>query len=144
LAGNGGVPEARRGLRGDAAGAAGRRSGNAMNARKPAARAQRGAALILVLWVLVLLIGTIAIFALGARTEGLQGRTLSRSADARYAAEAGIEVAAFHLQNPDGDALWVPDGRPVDFNWGGQKLQVRVVDEGAKVDLNIANPELLA
>jgi general secretion pathway protein K len=115
-----------------------------MTARRHGARPQRGAALILVLWVLVLMLGTIAIFALGARTEGLQGRTLSRSADARYAAEAGVEVAAFHLQNPDGDALWVPDGRPVDFDWGGQKLQVRVVDEGAKVDLNIANPELLA
>jgi general secretion pathway protein K len=101
-------------------------------------------ALLLVLWVLVLLIGTIAVFALGARTEALQGRTLSRGADARYAAEAGIEVAAYHLQDPDGDALWVPDGRPVDFDWGGQHLSVRVVDEGAKVDLNIANPELLA
>jgi general secretion pathway protein K len=108
------------------------------------ARRQSGAALLLVLWVLVLLTGTTAVFALGARTEALQGRALSRSADARYAAEAGIEVAAFHMLNPDGDARWVPDGRPIDFDWGGQKLRVRVVDESAKLDLNIASPELLA
>ena len=105
---------------------------------------QSGAALLLVLWIMVLLIGTIAVFALGARTEALQGRALSRSTGARYAAEAGVDVAAFHLLNPDGDARWVPDGRPVEFDWGGQHLRVRVVDESAKVDLNIASPELLA
>ena len=114
------------------------------SARRQLSRPQRGAALLLVLWVLVLLAGTIAVFALGARTEGLQGRALSRGTDARYAAEAGIEVAAFHLLNPDGDARWVPDGRPIEFDWGGQKLRVRVVDESAKLDLNIASPELLA
>jgi len=107
-------------------------------------RRQRGAALLLVLWVLVLLTGTIAVFALGARTEGMQGRALSRSAQARYAAEAGIDVAAYHLLDPDGDARWVPDGRPIEFEWGGQKVRVRVVDESAKLDLNIASPELLA
>ena len=108
------------------------------------ARSQRGAALLLVLWLMILLIGIISVFALSARTEGLEGRTLARSATARYAAEAGIEVAAYHLQNPDGDARWVPDGRPVEFAWGGQRLRVRVVDESAKVDLNIASPELLS
>ena len=111
---------------------------------KAAARSQAGAALLLVLWLLVLLTGTIAVFALGARTEALQGRTLARSAAARYAAEAGVEVAAYHLQNPDGDARWVPDGRPVEFAYGGHRLAVRVVDESAKLDLNIASPELMA
>jgi general secretion pathway protein K len=111
---------------------------------KPSVRTQAGAALLLVLWLLVLLIGLIAVFALGARTEGLQGRTLARGAAARYAAEAGVEVAAYHLQNPDGDARWVPDGRSIEFPFGGQRVQVRVVDESAKVDLNIAAPELLS
>jgi general secretion pathway protein K len=105
---------------------------------------QAGAALLLVLWLVVLLTGVIAVFALGARTEGLQGRTLARGAAARYAAEAGIEVAAYHLQNPDGDARWVPDGRPIEFGYAGQRVRVRVVDESAKVDLNIATPDLLA
>ncbi len=110
---------------------------------KRAARKQQGAALLLVLWLLVLMIGLISVFALGARTEALQGRTLARGAAARYAAEAGIEVAAYHLQGADGDARWVPDGRPVDFAWAGHQLRVQVVDESAKVDLNVASPELL-
>jgi general secretion pathway protein K len=111
---------------------------------KASRHCQRGAALLLVLWLLVLLIGLIAVFALGARTEALQGRTQARAAAARYAAEAGIEVAAYHLQNPDGDGRWVPDGRTVDFPFGGHRVQVRVVDESAKVDLNIAAPELIS
>jgi general secretion pathway protein K len=105
---------------------------------------QGGAALLLVLWLVVLLTGVIAVFALGARTEQLQGHALARGAQARYAAEAGIEVAAYHLQNPDGDARWVPDGRPIEFVYAGQRVRVRVVDESAKMDLNIASPELLA
>jgi general secretion pathway protein K len=102
----------------------------------------RGAALLLVLWLLVLMIGLVGVFALGARTEALQGRTLARGAAARYAAEAGVDVAAFHLQGV-GDARWVPDGRAIDFAFAGHQVQVRVVDESAKVDLNVAPPELL-
>ena len=106
-------------------------------------KVQRGAALLLVLWLLVLMIGVVGVFALGARTEALQGRTLARGTAARYAAEAGVEVAAFHLQGGDGDARWVPDGRAIDFAFAGHQVQVRVVDESAKVDLNVAPPELL-
>jgi len=104
---------------------------------------QKGAALLLVLWLLVLMVGLVGVFALGARTEALQGRALARSAAARYAAEAGVEVAAMHLQGADGDARWVPDGRAIDFGYAGHMVQVRVVDESAKIDLNVAPPELL-
>ena len=104
---------------------------------------QKGAALLLVLWLMLLMIGVVGVFALGARTEGLQGRALARSAAARYAAEAGVEVAAFHMQGSDGDARWVPDGRAIDFGFGGHQLHVQVVDESAKVDLNVAPPEML-
>lgn len=106
-------------------------------------RRQRGAALLLVLWLVVLMVGLIGVFSLGARTEALQGRALARSTAARYAAEAGVEVAAFHLQSADGDARWVPDGRPVSFGFGGHRVTVRVVDESAKLDLNVSPPELL-
>ena len=111
--------------------------------RQPARHGERGAALLLVLWLLVLMISLVGVFALGARTEALQGRTLARSAAARYAAEAGVEVAALHLQGADGDARWVPDGRAIEFCYGDQRVQVRVVDESAKIDLNVAPPELL-
>lgn len=106
-------------------------------------QACRGAALLLVLWMLVLLTGLVSVFALTARTEGLQGRYLGRSTSARYAAEAGIDVAALHLQGTDAALRWTPDGRANRFLFEGQKIEVRVLDESAKVDLNVAPPDLL-
>lgn len=103
----------------------------------------RGAALLLVLWLLVLLTGLVSVFALTSRTEGLQARFLGRSVAARMAAEAGIEVAGLHLQGADPAARWVPDGRPNDFSFEGQRIQVRVLDESAKIDLNVSAPDLL-
>lgn len=104
---------------------------------------QRGAALLLVLWLLALFTGLVAVFAVTARTEGVQGRFLARSTAARYAAEAGLELAAVHLSGPDMLRRWVPDGRPNRVEFEGYSLEVRVLDESAKVDLNVAPPELL-
>jgi general secretion pathway protein K len=106
-------------------------------------RAMRGAALLLVLWVIVMLTGVITLFATAARTEGLQGRTLARGTVARYAAEAGIDVAVLHLQGGDLAQRWLPDGRPQRFDFEGHRIELRVVDEAAKVDLNAAPPEVL-
>jgi general secretion pathway protein K len=103
----------------------------------------RGAALLLVLWLLALFTGLVAVFAVTARTEGVQGRFLARSAAARYAAEAGLELAAVHLSGPDMLQRWIPDGRPNRVEFEGYTLEVRVLDESAKVDLNVAAPELL-
>ncbi len=106
-------------------------------------RHERGAALLLVLWMIVLLTGLISVFALTARIEGLQGRYLGRSTVVRQGAEAGIEVAVLHLQGDDPSRRWVPDGRPNGFAFEGQQIQVRILDEAAKVDLNVAPPDLL-
>ena len=104
----------------------------------------RGAALLLVLWLLALMTGLVSVFALAARTEGLQGRYLARSAAARYAAEAGLELAAVHLSGADMAQRWVPDGRPNRVPFEGYTVEVRVLDESAKVDLNVAAPDLLS
>lgn len=103
----------------------------------------RGAALLLVLWVVTLMTALISVFALSARTEALQGRFLARSTAARYAAEAGLELATVHLSGPDMAQRWIPDGRANLVPFEGYKLEVRVLDESAKVDLNVATPELL-
>lgn len=110
-----------------------------MRPRSPA----RGAALLLVLWLLALLSGLIAVFAISARTEALQGRFLARSSVARYAAEAGLELAAVHLQGPDPATRWIPDGRANAVEFEGYQVEVRVLDESAKVDLNVSPPDLL-
>lgn len=97
----------------------------------------------MVLWLLVLLIALLSVFALGARTEGLQAHYLARSAAARYSAEAGLELAVLRLQSDDDARRWVADGRPYRFSLEDEAIEVRIVDEAGKVDLNAATADLL-
>lgn len=107
-------------------------------------RANLGAALLLVLWLLLLMAGLVAVFAFSARVEAIQGSALRTQAMGRLAAEAGIEVAALRLNQPDPANRWLPDGRPYGFEFEGQRIELRIVDESAKVDLNLADVALLA
>ena len=107
-------------------------------------RPVRGAALLLVLWLLVLLSGLIAVFALTARTEALQGSALRTTVAARHAAEAGIDLAAYRMAGADPASRWVPDGRPNAFTFEGWALEVAVLDEAGKFDLNAAEPVQLS
>jgi len=104
----------------------------------------QGVALLLVLWLLVLLTGVISVFAVTARTEAIQGNYLDRSTTARYAAEAGVEIAALRMGSNDDATRWVPDGRRYAFRFERAAVQVRVVDESGKLDLNIAGPDLIS
>jgi general secretion pathway protein K len=104
----------------------------------------RGAALLLVMWMLVLLTGLVAVFAVTARTESLQGRYLARSTAARYLAESGVEIAALRLSSSDPAHQWLPDGRPYTFTFEDAEIEVKVRDESGRIDLNAAAPELLA
>lgn len=107
-------------------------------------RGSSGAALMLVLWMLVLLTALVVAFALSARVEGLQGRSSRHAAVGRYLGEAGIDVAALHLGSNDQSRRWVSDGRDYSFEFERQKVVVRVLDETAKLDLNASDPQLLA
>jgi general secretion pathway protein K len=104
---------------------------------------QSGVALILVLWVLVLLTVIAASFALSARTEGVQARMVFDTTKARYIAEAGLNRAVYELRNPDVDARWVADGRSYTMDFAGANVEISVIDETGKIDLNLASDELL-
>ena len=107
-------------------------------------RAGRGAALLLVVWLLLLLSGLVAVFAFTSRIEGLQGSAVRTRLAGQLAAEAGIEVAARHLSQADPARRWFPDGRPYGFAFAGHRVEIRVLDEAAKLDLNAADATLLA
>ena len=113
-----------------------------MSARRPAA--SRGAALILVLWLTALLAALSGAFAMTARTEYLQGRTLGSGLVAGQAARAGLEYAATRVSVPDPRLQWLPDGRPYRWGLGGAEIEVRIVDESGKLDLNAAEAASLA
>lgn len=103
----------------------------------------RGVALVLVLWLMVLMIGLIGVFALSSRTESLQGHLLASGTQARYQAEAGIELAAAKMAHIEPELRWVPDDRVQRLRFEDADLAIRVLDESGKVDLNVAGPDVL-
>ena len=106
-------------------------------------RNQRGVAFIIVIWVMVVLTVLLSGFVVVARTEAMQSRFLLDSAQARYAAEAGISRASWELRNIDPLTMWVPDGRQYDFEFEGAQVTVEVQDESGKIDINAAGLDTL-
>jgi len=108
------------------------------------ARGPRGAALLLVLWLIALLTALVGGFALVARMEHLQGQVLVRGLAAQNAARAGVEYAMTRLAPGDPERQWQPDGRPYQWHYGNAQLEIRIVDESGKLDLNQADATVLA
>lgn len=105
--------------------------------------AQRGAALVLVMWLIALLTALVGAYAMTARIEHMQGRVLSRGLVAEQAARAGLEYAMVRLQDPVPQTQWLADGRLYPWTFGEVAVDVRAVDESAKIDLNAADVPLL-
>ena len=109
----------------------------------PAARAQRGVAFVVVLWLMALLTILLGAFALLTRTEGMQARWLYDATVARYAAEAGIHESVLFLSVPDPMLRWIPDGREYQIAFDEAALSIRITDESGLVDLNTADMSML-
>ncbi|WP_440976170.1 general secretion pathway protein GspK [Pseudoxanthomonas winnipegensis] len=110
--------------------------------RSPAA--QRGVALLLVVWLIALLTALIGAFALAARVEALQGRVTAEGSVAREVARAGLEYAMQRVDDQDPRSRWIPDGRPYLWRYAGSQVLVRITDESGKVDLNQVDAQTLA
>lgn len=106
-------------------------------------RRMRGAALLLVLWLIVLLSALVGAFALTARTEALQGRVLYHGIVAEQAARAGLDYAITRIEQADPRLQWLPDGRDYRWQFADAAITVKIVDESGKVDLNQADATLL-
>jgi len=103
-----------------------------------------GAALLLVLWLIVLLTALVGGFAMVARVERLQGHVLVRGLVAQGAARAGVEYALTRVELADPRLQWQPNGQPYRWSYGGAEVEVRIVDENGKIDLNQADATVLA
>lgn len=109
-----------------------------------AAPAQRGAALILVMWLVALMVALIGAYAATARIEYMQGRVLYGAVVAEAAARAGLEYALVRVQAQEPDFAWLADGRRYDWSFGAATVEVRIADESGRLDLNAADPALLS
>ncbi|MFN9967257.1 MAG: general secretion pathway protein GspK [Lysobacteraceae bacterium] len=106
---------------------------------------QRGVALLVVMWLLVLLASIVGLFALNAHVEALQASAQRQRLALEAAAEAGLEAAAARLLAVDPARRPIPDGRPTRLDLGdGITVDVAITDESGKVDLNVADVTLLA
>ena len=92
-------------------------------------RVPRGAALLLVMWLILLLSGLVAGYAMAARIESMQGNGLARGTTAREAARAGVEYATARMLDPDPERRWAADGRDYRFAFDGAQVEISVRDE---------------
>ena len=108
-------------------------------------RAQRGIALVMVLWLTVLITVIGSSFAYSMRGEALAARNTMSLAQARAAADGAVERTFFELSRPrvTQDPWWAADGQPHTWNDGDIALTVVAYDESARIDLNSAADPLL-
>ena len=103
-----------------------------------------GAALLLVMWLIALLTALIGGFALAARVEHMQGIVLSRGFVASQVARAGAEYAITRVADSDTTRRWLSDGRAYPWHFADAQVEIRIIDENGKIDLNNADVQLLA
>lgn len=105
--------------------------------------AQKGIALIMVLWITILITVTSGAFALMARTDQLEANALLSGTQARLTAEAGIHLMAVALRDTDDFTRPIADGRSYMQDIDGVLLEIKVIDERGKLDINSADEPTL-
>jgi general secretion pathway protein K len=110
-----------------------------------AARSYRsgGFALLIVLWTLVLIAFIVLHLTASGRTEIRIADNLVSNAVAGAAADGAVSEAIFNLSNPQPDQRWPLDGTPHQFTIGDSRVVVRLKDEAARINPNLASPALM-
>lgn len=106
-------------------------------------RTERGLALVLVLWSLILLTTIGMSFGYAVRVETAMGSALSDQVRAQALAAGGVRIAVAGLLAADEEQRWLMDGTVHEIPWRNARLRASVRTEGAKIDLNYAPKELL-
>ena len=105
--------------------------------------AQRGFALLIVLWSVVLLALLATGITAAGRSDVQLATNIRRAAAAQQAADAGIAMAVFHVSDAPAQA-WLADGSTRRVPFGAYTLTVRIADEARKINPNFVPPDLLA
>ena len=119
----------------------------------------RGIALFMVLWILMLLSVIVGEFCHAMRTEVNIVRNFKEEAQSYYIAKAGVAIGTNELLKllsaptaivsvaEDGEEKpenpWRINQAMPDFSYGGGFFRIRMADEGGKVNINRAGPGLL-
>ena len=106
-------------------------------------RKDRGIALVMTLWVLILLGLIAASFLRDSRLGTNLARNITENAKAEALADAGVNRAMLGLLDSDPKTAWHANGVQHQFAFGDGVIEIRIFDETAKVDLNRAPAPIL-
>jgi general secretion pathway protein K len=104
---------------------------------------ERGFALIVVLWFLVLLAFIGIHIGAAGRTEIYVARNSVAAAHAEALAEAGVFQAIYALSDPTPETHWDADGETRHVSLGDGEIAITASDETAKIDPNAAPQTLV-
>lgn len=106
-------------------------------------RTQKGFALILVIWALVLLVSLGSGFSYALRHEVRAASDLETTARAEAAATAALHATVLKLAERDPDLAWQADGLKRQVRWPDANIDVTVTPESGRIDINRAPPDVL-
>ena len=104
---------------------------------------QTGFALPLVLWLMVVMIASIALLAFTATDHYRRSRTLADRTAGEAAALAGVYYALARMDAQMGSSRWYPDGQFHTLHFGGHDLTIKIRDESTKLDINQVDLSIL-
>lgn len=105
---------------------------------------ERGVALVVVLWTVMLLTVIAGNFVFAMRTETLVVRNAVSAAQAEAMADGAVHRALYETFKPAADVnTWKADGRERLWEKDGAKIKVVMMDESGKIDLNTSSDALL-
>jgi len=112
--------------------------------RRSRPSAQRGVALVMVIWLATLLTVVAASFAFSARSDALVIRNSISMARAEAAADAGVARGIWESYRIDNSPQqWRRDGAPHEKTFDDAIVRVEMRDESARIDINTASDALL-
>lgn len=106
-------------------------------------KAVKGAALLWVLWVLMLGSALIAVLVNTSTTQQAQASISRNVSQDKALADAGLALAVWHLDPQSPAVYWPPDGHTYTERIANTDVQISINDELAKIDINQASQTLL-
>ena len=108
-----------------------------------AVKTQRGIALIVVLWMIMIMMTLAASLLYATRTQSSMLDYSRQMAQARAIADAAVQYAVLQLYLPNQDRELQIGGGALLWQYEGAKVEIRVVGENGLIDVNVADRELL-
>ncbi|MCG7958141.1 MAG: general secretion pathway protein GspK [Candidatus Thiodiazotropha taylori] len=106
-------------------------------------RRQRGLVLVLVLWALVLLLVIVSAVSSSVHTETTLAHHQLDQTRLRALADAAFHYGAARGYDPDAESAWLTDGVTYEWQFEDVEMEIRIVKERIRLDLNSATAQQL-